>query len=272
MYTGLLLLLPTICSAFELVKVFKASFFGQFAGGGGGGGGDKQIVASRKATAELLDAISGTQNGKTASLDTQTQVLRLVDYLETKMPPPGDGFKAAALVDGLWFLQYTQPSDIGIEVEDLEPWTVETSSMTEAMSVIDNRSRSNAGQVNFLGLTSVETANKTTTQSIDVATSRITNRVEQDFGTIQVAGSYEVDTTVTPKFRVIVSFDTCQVTLKNGFVLDLSLLFDLRAFFKKGSKVGGWLETTYVNDALRIGRGNRGSLFVLTREQNAVAP
>jgi hypothetical protein len=118
----------------------------------------------------------------------------------------------------------------------------------------------------------VDTSEKLTTQTLDIQQARVTNFVDQDAFTVQVAGGFELDESVAN--RVIVSFDTAKITLKNlnDFVLDLSVLFKVRAFLKGGVTAGGWLETTYIDDDVRIGRGNRGSLFVLTRDRGAVAP
>ncbi|KAG7347158.1 plastid lipid-associated PAP/fibrillin family protein [Nitzschia inconspicua] len=228
-----------------------------------------QVEAAKN---ELLQTISSTKNGKESSLETQKQVLSLVDFLETQAPTsptlltdPMESMK----IDGLWYLQYTQPSDLGLEVDDIPTWKPATSSL-DVVSKLDTRQANNQGTVSFLGTVAVDTSDRLTTQTIDIAQSRVTNFVEQNLFTVEVAGSYELDTVPN---RVIVSFDKCDITIKNtGLVLDLSFLFDLRSFLKGGLKAGGWLETTYIDDDIRIGRGNRGSLFVLTRDKGAVSP
>mmetsp|Transcript_31190 Transcript_31190/g.75387 ORF Transcript_31190/g.75387 Transcript_31190/m.75387 type:complete len:339 (-) Transcript_31190:1206-2222(-) len=295
--------LPLRSTSFQLGNVFKA-FTPQPTGGkikvGGAQRGD--VIDART---KLLRTISETKNGKDASVETQRQVLDLVEFLEksSSSSPRRSVDDIVRLVDGTWFLDYTQP----IEIEGGEEEVVVTiddgeegsSSLPPSSYKVSSKSLTKAGgQVNFLGLTTVDvsggngdnesssssssngsddTSNKpsTTTQSIDVKNQRITNRVTKSgfVSTIQVAGSYDVDeellssSTSSPSFRIIVSFDTCLVELLGGKVtLDLGFLFDLRALTQNGSKVGGWLETTYVDDKIRIGRGNRGSLFILSRE------
>jgi PAP_fibrillin len=228
--------------------------------------GFKELEAAK---VELLQTISSTKSGKDASLEIQTSVLRLVNYLETQAGPsktlltnPAE----AVAIDGVWYLQYTQPSDIG--VSDIEPWTPESSTFGP-ISKIDTRPADNKGTVSFLGMIAVDASNRLTTQTIDFKESTLANFVEQDFGSVLVRGSFELDTVPN---RVVVSFEKCEITLKNGFVIDLSFLFSLRAALKGGNKAGGWLETTYLDEDMRIGRGNRGSLFILTRDAMAVTP
>jgi hypothetical protein len=230
---------------------------------------EAQIETAKK---ELIQTISCTKNGKESSLDNQKQVLSLVDFLETNAPASRTlltDLKEAAKIDGLWYLQYTQPSDLGDDATDVPTWKPATSAL-DVVSKLDTQQVNNQGTVSFLGTVAVDTSDRLTTQRIDIRNSRVTNFVEQNLFTVKVSGTYDMDTVPN---RVIVSFDKCEITLKNnGFVLDLSFLFDLRSFFKGGLRAGGWLETTYIDSGMRIGRGNRGTLFVLTRDKAAVSP
>eukprot|EP00529_Nitzschia_sp_RCC80_P029703 CAMPEP_0113455402 /NCGR_PEP_ID=MMETSP0014_2-20120614/8358_1 /TAXON_ID=2857 /ORGANISM="Nitzschia sp." /LENGTH=317 /DNA_ID=CAMNT_0000346833 /DNA_START=61 /DNA_END=1014 /DNA_ORIENTATION=+ /assembly_acc=CAM_ASM_000159 len=293
---------PLRSTSFQLGNVFKAFTPQPTAGKIKIGGGQRGDVID--ARTKLLKTISETQNGKDASVETQRQVLDLVEFLEASSTSSRRSVDdIVRLVDGTWFLDYTQPIEIEgdgdevvVTIDDDEEGS---SSLPPSSYKVSSKSLTKTGgQVNFLGLTTVdvsggnddiessssssngsdETSNKpsTTTQSIDVKNQRITNRVTKSgfVSTIQVAGSYDVDeellllssSSSAPSFRIIVSFDTCLIELLDGkFTLDLGFLFDLRALTQNGSKVGGWLETTYVDDKIRIGRGNRGSLFILSR-------
>jgi hypothetical protein len=78
------------------------------------------IAEARK---ELLLAISNTKNGKDADLETQTRVLKLVKYLEDTVPPPTDSLEdplSSRELDGVWYLQYTAPSDIDVDDEVIQ--------------------------------------------------------------------------------------------------------------------------------------------------------
>ncbi len=71
-----------------------------------------------KTKQELLSVISNTGNGKDASLETQKMALQLVHFLETNAPTPDDLLQdpaAAMSLDGVWYLQYTAPSDAELD-------------------------------------------------------------------------------------------------------------------------------------------------------------
>eukprot|EP00429_Kryptoperidinium_foliaceum_P036762 CAMPEP_0176159292 /NCGR_PEP_ID=MMETSP0120_2-20121206/81485_1 /TAXON_ID=160619 /ORGANISM="Kryptoperidinium foliaceum, Strain CCMP 1326" /LENGTH=252 /DNA_ID=CAMNT_0017496703 /DNA_START=23 /DNA_END=782 /DNA_ORIENTATION=- len=213
-----------------------------------------------KTKEELLAVISNTGNGKNADIDSQRQALRLVSFLESNAPVPDNLLrdpKTASALDGVWYLQYTAPSDI--DIDDMPAWNPEDS--TEGDAKIDTRKANIQGSVRAGGLT-VDT-------SIG-SNQRIENRVEQDFGIVTVGGSFRVSDTVAN--RAVVAFEEADIALNNGFVLKLGFLFSIIALLRGGIKDNGWLETTYIDDAMRIGRGNKGSLFVLTRDRDAVQP
>lgn len=259
---------PRTGTSFDIKNVFGGSSISLPFSGNANANANAAIQTARN---ELLETISNTQNGKEASLSTQIKVLGLVDYLETKarvsetlLTDPSQ----AEAIDGLWYLQYTQPSEPeGVDLEnDIVPWKPSQSSL-EYTKKLDTRKANNEGSVSFLGVVKVDTSNKVTTQTIGVKEKLFANAVQQDFGTIRVEGTFELDSVPN---RIIAAFDKGTLSLNEGPVLDFSFLFALRALFKGGLKAGGWLETTYLDESVRIGRGNRGSLFVLTRDQTDV--
>jgi hypothetical protein len=260
---------------------------------------NKKNIEIESTKRQLLSTISNTNNGKKGSLATQTSVLRLVNYLEKNAPASTTLLTnpiEATAIDGVWYLQYTQPSEIATaappgdsvsstESDDIDinddddddvsvgdipiPVWVPQRSTVESVMKIDTQRVNNMGTVTFLGTIPVDASNRKTTQTINCTSSTISNYVEQDFGTVVVRGSYVLDSVPN---RVIVSFDTCIITFKTGWIVDLSFLFTIRTFLKGGETAGGWLETTYLDSDVRIGRGNRGSLFILTRDPDAVTP
>jgi hypothetical protein len=249
------------CLSFQLGKIFSVPTLGNNPAA--------QVQVAKK---ELLEALSNTSNGKDSTLENQIKVLGLIGYLEANAPVSKtlltDATEAKA-IDGDWYLQYTQPSKPeGIESEsDIKLWTP-TESTLDKTKRVDRKQVQNEGSVSFLGLIKVDTAKKLTIQSIGFEDQTFSNSVEQNFGTIRVEGSFELD--AVPN-RILATFKNGSLTLKNGFVIDFSVLFALRALLKKDTP-GGWLETTYIDEDMRVARGNRGSLFVLSRDKDLVTP
>jgi hypothetical protein len=77
-----------------------------------------QVAAKTKNSlqSQVLKAVSFSNNGKDATLDTQRLVLKLVRQLEKKFPVSKKlltDAKQSQALEGTWYLQYTSPSDIG---------------------------------------------------------------------------------------------------------------------------------------------------------------
>ena len=104
------LLLACTSDAFELGQIFNR--LPKISAPLPNTGGDALLL---KTKSELLSSISNTANGKEASLETQRTVLQLVQSLETSLPVSQEILSdpdQAKLLDGVWYLQYTAPSDI----------------------------------------------------------------------------------------------------------------------------------------------------------------
>jgi hypothetical protein len=218
---------------------------------------------------ELLSTIAFTANGKNANLATQSRVLTLVRQLETTYPPISTLLSdpnEAAKLDGDWFLQYTQPSEIDEAIDD--KWVAEEASEGDAR--IDTRQFNAAGSVTASGIAVDTSDGNVAKQSFQIDQSRVTNEVMTGIGQVTVSGTYRQSKKVP--LRAVVAFDTVRIALNAlPLTLDLSFLFAIRGAIK-GTNEAGWVETTYLSDDLRIGRGNKGSLFVLTRERDVVKP
>jgi PAP_fibrillin len=92
-------------------------------------------------------------------------------------------------------------------------------------------------------------------QILDVQNSYVTNEIDLDFGNVVVGGPFRPSDNVP--CRAVVSFQKCNITLKNGFTLKLGFLFGLLGL-ARGTSESGWLETTFIDSNMRIGRGNKG--------------
>jgi hypothetical protein len=139
---------------------------------------------------------------------------------------------------------------------------------SEGDSNIETKQIQSKGTVSAAGIT-VDTSNRAVKQIFDVAESSVFNEVELDFGVGRAGGQYRQSENVPN--RAVVSFNEASVTFTNGFVVNLGWVFTLVGAIRN-SKDNGWLETTFLDSEVRIGRGNKGTMFVLTRDRNAVQP
>lgn len=223
--------------------------------------------AERKNEVQLLKTIKDTGNGKNADIPTQVRVLSIVRQMETLTPPSptllSNLDEAKSLLDGEWYLQYTAPSEIdGVNPDD--KWVAMDAS--EGESNIETRQFNTAGSVSGGGIP-VDASSTVAVQSFDVDNSRVKNVITTGIGVVTVGGTYSQSP--SSPLRAVVAFDTAKIDLTIGLTVDLSFLFDIRAAVK-GSRNAGWLETTYVSKDVRIGRGNKGSVFILTRDRDAL--
>jgi len=239
----------------------------------------------RQQKQQLLNLISNTNNGKTATSEQQKQVLTLVRTMELQNIPPTNLFsdtKSLQDLDGTWYLQYTSPSqlqndmdmdmdmDIDIEdgEEDAEEWTPINGS--EGNSKIPTNQASSKGSISAAGIT-VDTSNKPVLQIIDISQNQIRNEVQLDFGKVMVGGSFRPSDSVSNRVVVAFEYGMIQLDKLGGLKIPLDNVFQLVGFVR-GTMDSGWLETTFLNEDVRIGRGNMGTMFILTRNQEDVIP
>lgn len=258
---GFVCMVIAIADAFELPNFFKLPTKNA--------GTSVKAVDVAPLKKQLLEAIPFTSNGKNATPEKQAQVLKLVGEIEGAAPPPPTLLsdpEAARQLDGTWYLQYTSPSVVGDKDEFPNEWKPDFAS--EGDSNINTKQFQSKGSITAVGI-EVDTSNRVVKQILDINSSRVTNDIELDFGRVVVSGPFRPSPNVPN--RAIVAFDTADITLKNGFTLKLGFLFAILAVLR-GSKDNGWLETTHIGDDMRIGRDNKGTMFVLTRDVDAVQP
>ncbi|CAJ1944537.1 unnamed protein product [Cylindrotheca closterium] len=216
---------------------------------------------------ELIRSISNTEYGKSASLSNQIEVLNRVSQLESEFPaPPLQNILEDGSIDGTWYLQYTAPSEIeadGIDGDKLKSsWEVKDAEENITTKRFEAKGSVSAGGID------VDVSNKPPKQIFDLSQNSVYNEVVLPKAFVRVGGSFRLSE--NNEKRAIVSFNQCTIDL-NFIKLDLGFLFGVIGFFK-GTTENGWLETTYLSDNVRIGRGNKGSMFVLTRDEGSVAP
>ncbi|CAM9576042.1 unnamed protein product, partial [Heterosigma akashiwo] len=214
---------------------------------------------------ELLEAVSFTQNGKMATPSKQIAVLKIVRDIETAISLSETDLsdpKVAERLDGVWYLQYTSPSEVDGQ-DDFEKWTP----ISGGEEVVPATKKYKAkGSVSAAGI-NVDTSNRVVKQIFDMRRNEVSNQVNFNWGKLAVGGPFRLSENVSN--RALVSFKNLQIELKNGTTLNLDFVFTVLATLR-GTDVGGWLETTYLGNDIRIGRGDKGTMFVLTRDPGAV--
>lgn len=223
---------------------------------------------------KLLDLVSYKKNGKAASKGEQQKILSVVRDMEKGFSAGSELFSDLQyldLLDGTWYLQYTSPSVVQLDdetgVEGLSKEDVWSPTIAEDQRIETRQIEAN-GSISAAGF-KVDVSNRVPKQIININDLTVINEVELDYGVVAVGGPFRVSDQVPN--RVVVAFKKCNINLKAGLSLDLGWLFKFLSLFR-GTEDSGWLEVTYLSEGVRIGRGNKGTMFVLTRDPDAVKP
>ncbi|MBI4785051.1 MAG: PAP/fibrillin family protein [Oscillatoriophycideae cyanobacterium NC_groundwater_1537_Pr4_S-0.65um_50_18] len=188
---------------------------------------------------ELLEAIAGKNRGLLASPGDRQMILASVAQLEDRNPTPRP-VEATDKLNGNWRLLYTT---------------------SQGLLGID--------QVPLLKLGQIY-------QYIQMETAKIYNLAEIS-GLPYLEGLVSVAANFQPlsERRVKVNFERSIIGLQrlldyrtaDEFIQQIASGDRLKAidFSISDREQRGWLDITYLDDDLRIGRGNEGSVFVLTK-------
>ena len=220
--------------------------------------------ASLKEEEELLGAV------RSSAAVPRSATLRLFSLLEEAAPSPSDllqSTEGVAMLDGRWSLRSTIAAKVGESDDELSDTGV-TMAVNASGLVLDVGDRT-----------------RSPIQEINVGSGRIGNEIR-----FSVAGAADVIVRVAGTFeaasdngrRALVNFDTLDVFLiRNGGdplrLLRLGWLFTAvramkPALINGDESSASWLDTTYISSRVRLGRGNKGSVFVLERADGGDGP
>ncbi|OYD94456.1 fibrillin [Nostoc sp. 'Peltigera membranacea cyanobiont' 210A] len=189
--------------------------------------------------AALMDAIAGTNRGLLATEEQKQTILAAIANLEDFNPTPRP-VEASNLLDGNWRLLYTT---------------------SKALLNLDRLPLCKLGQIY---------------QYIRVDTTSVYN-IAEIYGLPFLEGLVSVAAKFEPVSgrRVQVKFERSIIGLQrlieyNSPVTFIQQIEEGRKFpgidfVIKSDKQQGWLDITYIDNDLRISRGNEGSVFVLTK-------
>jgi PAP_fibrillin len=189
--------------------------------------------------AALLEALAPTNRGLLANYQDKQAILALVAVLEDRNPTPNP-LEASELLNGDWRLLYTT---------------------SNALLNLDRIPLYRLGQIY---------------QCIRVETKSVYN-IAEIYGLPYLEGIVSVAAKFEPlsQRRVQVKFERSIFGLKSligykspkDFIgqIESGKKFTAFDFSFKSNEQQGWLDITYIDSDLRIGRGNEGSVFVLAK-------
>ncbi|KAI3718669.1 hypothetical protein L6452_19548 [Arctium lappa] len=221
-----------------------------------------EILSLKK---QLVCMFYGTNFGLGAASETRAEILELITQLESKNPTP-EPTKALPLLNGKWILAYTSFIDLYplLSIGTL-PMNVE-----EISQIIDSEKFSVQNCVVFAGLGS-KTA-FTTNAKFEVRSPKLV-QIKFDEGIIrtpQLIDSIELPENVevlgqkldlTPFKGLITSVQDTASNVAKTISNQLPLKFSMSQ-----TNAESWLLTTYLDQELRISRGDGGSVFVLLKD------
>jgi hypothetical protein len=192
--------------------------------------------------AELLNAVVSVNRGIDTTPDDRTAIQAAAATLEGRNPTP-EPLQATALLEGDWRLLYTTSRELlnidRIPLASLGP-------IYQSIRLGENRIY-NIAEVNGLPLLSGIVAVAATLEP--VSKRRVDVRFERGVIGLRQPLGYQ-----SPAQFIATMATTAKFSLLQG--IDFTINRD---------RSSGWLEITYLDDDLRIGRGNQGSLFVLAK-------
>ena len=189
--------------------------------------------------AELLSAIAGKNRGLLATETDKIAILAAVAQLEDRNPNPRP-LECNSLLEGNWRLLYTTSKDL-LNLGRLPFWQL--GQIYQCLRTSDAKVY-NIAEVS--GLPYLEGIISVCAKFEPVSERRVNVRFERS-----IVG-----------FQRLIGYESA-----NNFIsqIERGKKFPALDFFIENREQKGWLDITYLDQDLRIGRGNEGSVFVLTK-------
>jgi hypothetical protein len=189
--------------------------------------------------AELMDAIAGKNRGLLATERDKQAILVAIAQLEDRNPTPRP-VEATDLLDGNWRLLYTTSKGI-LNIDQLPLFK-----LGQIYQYIRARTASLYNIAEVYGLPYLEGLVSVAARFEPLSERRVQVKFERSIFGLQRLIGYQ-----SPKDLIQ------QIEMGKKFAaIDIGL--DSR-------QQQGWLDITYLDNDLRIGRGNRDNVFVLTK-------
>lgn len=218
----------------------------------------------------LIDSLYGTDRGLKASSETRAEIIELITQLEGKNPTPAPT-EALPLLNGKWILAYT--SFVGL-FPLLSRGTLNLVKVEEISQTIDSQNFTVQNSVKFAG--PLATTSLSTNAKFEVRSpQRVQIKFEEGIiGTPQLTDSIVLPENVeflgqnidfSPIKGLITSLQDTASSVAKTISNQPPLKFPITS-----DKAQSWLLTTYLDEELRISRGDGGSVFVLIKEGSSL--
>ncbi|XP_075666241.1 plastid-lipid-associated protein, chloroplastic-like [Castanea sativa] len=218
----------------------------------------------------LVTSFYGTSRGLRATSETRAEIIELITQLEAKNPTPAPT-EALTLLNGKWILAYTSFAGL---FPLLSRGTLPLVTVEEISQIIDSENFTVQNIVQFTG--PLATTSISTSAKFEV---RSPKRVQIKFqegiiGTPQLTDSIVIPENVeflgqkidfTPFKGIINSVQDTASSVAKTISSQPPLKFSF-----SNSNAESWLLTTYLDEELRISRGDGGSVFVLIKEGSSL--
>jgi hypothetical protein len=190
---------------------------------------------------KLLEAIAGKNRGLLVTDSDTVKILTAIEQLEDHNPNPHPLEKAKSLLDGNWRLLYTSSRSIlGLDRVPL----IQLGQIYQCIRIMEGKLY-NIAEVS--GIPFLEGLVSVTARFDPISDRRVDVKFERSIVGLQRAIGYQSI---------------------NQFIQDIELgkRFLAIDWNLESRDSSGWLEITYLDEDLRIGRGNEGNVFVLAKE------
>ncbi len=228
--------------------------------------------------AELFNLLSQVPPNEPTPKELTASILQAVKSLEDNFPTPPQ--EVLPSIAGNWELLWTAQDlsslpqkRVGLQswVNPLENQSYSNNPLGRSNPLFPQNIQDNLEQMNVLKSSQKQAADNTikSTQAIDLKRGRVRNVVVVEvnnptpiFSKNGISkGFITVDVTAVPNAddarKIDVKFDRCRVAIEDSPInLDIGL-----------GIIGpsGWLRTIFIDDDIRITRGHKGSVFILSR-------
>mmetsp|Transcript_4824 Transcript_4824/g.30645 ORF Transcript_4824/g.30645 Transcript_4824/m.30645 type:complete len:342 (+) Transcript_4824:2343-3368(+) len=214
----------------------------------------------------LLDSFYGTERGLKASADTRAEVGELIAQLEARNPTPNPT-EALEKLNGEWKLEYTSNSELYLILAAQNLPLLEVGNILQTINV-DTMTVENKAELK----TPVVTGSVGATASFEI---RSPTRLQIKFNESTLYTPQPVDSLEIPSSLEIFGQRVDIAPLRPA----LTPIADAaRSAFRmvsdrpdvripiRNEQAQSWILTTYLDDTLRIARGDGGSVFVLSKQ------